>query len=109
MTDWYGNGVERNAVDRALVSARYQRVTGEITDPRQAAGLMDITDPLARETAAFLATQAPLLERENESCIGIELSWRTDTRENAEELPSAARSALLIARAYLASRRSSVA
>ena len=55
-----------------------------------------------RETSSFLAVQARLLNSENEQATGADLPWGRDTKEVPDELPCSARSALLIARAYLA-------
>jgi len=106
--DWNGQVVERSPVQRALANSRYKRVVGEVAEIREAAELMTHSgDPFHQATSVFLTVQARLLDNENESCLGTELPWHNDTAETSGMLPSAARSALLIARAYLTEHRAS--
>ncbi|MFD5616461.1 hypothetical protein [Kitasatospora sp. NPDC127060] len=103
--DWNGRTVETSPIERTLAAGRYKRVAGEIAEIRMAAQLMaEDADACRRETSAFLTVQARLLNGENEHATGADLPWGRDTKEVPDELPSPARSALLIARAYLAGR-----
>ncbi|MFC8454113.1 hypothetical protein [Kitasatospora sp. NPDC057223] len=83
--------METTELQRTLREGRYRRIAGEIAEIRAAARLM------AEQDDAFLTASG-----ENEHCTGETLPWGKDTTEDPDTLAAPARSALLMARAYLA-------
>ncbi|MEU1121842.1 MULTISPECIES: hypothetical protein [unclassified Streptomyces] len=79
------------------------RIRREVADMRAAADLLAAGAAWEVQTADFLRTTATVLERNGGTAQHAELlRWDQDTREEPGMLPTAARSALLIARARLA-------
>ncbi|MFC8453084.1 hypothetical protein [Kitasatospora sp. NPDC057223] len=95
--------METTELQRTLREGRYRRIAAEIAEIREAARLMTEQDgAFLAASAEFLTVQARLLHGENEHCTGEALPWGKDTTEDPDTLPTPARSALLMARAYLA-------
>ena len=98
--------METSERQRTLRDGRYRRIAGEIVEIREAARLMaDQDDPFLTAASEFLSVQARLLHGENETCTGEVLPWGKDTAEDPDMLPTPARSALLMARAYTEGHR----
>ncbi len=98
--------METTELQRTLREGRYRRLAGEIAEIREAARLMaEQDDAFLTASAQFLTVQARLLHGENETCTGETLPWGKDTTEDPDTLATPARSALLMARAYLAGHR----
>ncbi|MCG0065990.1 hypothetical protein L0F81_22280 [Streptomyces tricolor] len=99
--DWHGNQREPAAQEVARAEAAAARVRREVAEIREAAGQLADGSPGERAVADFLRTQATLLERAGGTAGDVAtLRPHQDTREQPGMLPTAARSALLIARVY---------
>ncbi|MEU9337898.1 hypothetical protein AB0D49_32840 [Streptomyces sp. NPDC048290] len=101
--DWHG--IERPADDAEVFSAEgiAARVRREAAEMRAAAAELaaGTSDPLDIAVAAFLTTQATLLERAGGDAVRADvIRPEQDTLHSSGTLPTAARSALLIARAH---------
>lgn len=101
--DWNGNERPATAMEVAMAESTAARIRREVAEIRSAAEQLATGNQFDTAVAEFLTIQATILER----CGGTELSASVlrpddDTREWAGMFPTAARSALLIARARLA-------
>lgn len=105
ISDWHGNQREATAGETARAEATAVRVLGEVAEIRAAAELLAAGTPVEAAVADFLRVQATLLERAGGSlAYARTLRPDDDTREWSGMLPTAARSALLIARAHAGMR-----
>lgn len=98
--DWDGNEREASDAEVARAESTAARISSEVTEIRAAAERL--SDGTAFETAVaeFLTVQATLLERSGSTAQRAEtLRADGDTRAIPDMFPTAARSALLIARA----------
>ncbi|MEV7897411.1 hypothetical protein [Streptomyces cyaneofuscatus] len=103
LTNWHGDERPATGAETALAAGRAARVRREVADIRAAAQQMADGSPVEAEVAAFLTVQAELLERAGgEASSAHYLRPEQDTRQEPGMFPTAARSALLIARALLA-------
>ncbi|MEU1133355.1 hypothetical protein ABZ383_26460 [Streptomyces sp. NPDC005900] len=101
--DWHGHEREATAGEVAQAEGTAARVRREVADMRAAAERLASGTAFEVAVATFLQTEATLLERRGaEARYAAVLPWDKDTRAEPGMLPTAARSALLIARAYLA-------
>ena len=99
--------METTQLQRTLREGRYRRIAAEIAEIREAARLMaeQADDAFLTAAAEFLTVQAPLLHGENETCTGETLPWGQGITKDPDMLTTPARSALLMARAYLTEQR----
>ncbi|MGI5135473.1 MULTISPECIES: hypothetical protein [unclassified Streptomyces] len=103
--DWEGNERPAFAAEVARAEATAARIRREVAEIRTAVERLAGGSPLNAAVAEFLTVQATLLERHGGTAQRAEtLSRYDDTREDPGVFPSAARSALLIARAALGIR-----
>ncbi|MGW9026831.1 hypothetical protein ACWGQ5_22125 [Streptomyces sp. NPDC055722] len=103
--DWAGNERPASAAEVARAEATAARIRREVAEIRTAVERLTGGSPLNAAVAEFLTVQATLLERHGGTAQRAEtLSRYDDTREDPSVFPSAARSALLIARAALGIR-----
>ncbi|MEU1592826.1 hypothetical protein ABZ468_08170 [Streptomyces sp. NPDC005708] len=103
--DWEGNERPATAAEVARAEATAARIRREVAEIRTAAERLEGGSPFAVAVAEFLTVQATLLERHGGTAERAEsLSRYDDTRDDPDTFPSAARSALLIARAALGIR-----
>ncbi|MFI6801165.1 hypothetical protein [Streptosporangium canum] len=93
-TDWNGTEIPHTTAEITRYEARVARVRGEVGEIRTAVRAM------REEGGAFLDREALLLDRANEADGPVDLAWPTGTRERRDYVPTSARSALLIARAF---------
>lgn len=98
--DWDGNKREASGAEVARAEGTAARIRREVAEIRAAVERLNGGSPFESSVAEFLSVQANLLER----CGGTaqradSLRLEGDTREVAGLFPTAARSALLIARA----------
>ncbi|MEW1761585.1 hypothetical protein AB0393_34445 [Streptomyces cyaneofuscatus] len=103
VTNWHGE--ERPASYEATARAEViaARIRREVAEIRAAADQLVGASPAEAEVAVFLTVQAELLERAGgEASSAHHLRPEQDTRQESGMFPTAARSALLIARAHLA-------
>ncbi|MFI7643319.1 hypothetical protein [Nonomuraea sp. NPDC049400] len=104
-TDWHDDEISYTAGDITRYDERVARVRAEVVEIRAAAPAMrEQGGAFLEETAAFLDREALHLERANEADGAVELAWQNDTRERSDYVPTSARSALLIARAFSGTR-----
>ncbi|MEU1599316.1 hypothetical protein ABZ468_42580 [Streptomyces sp. NPDC005708] len=103
--DWAGNERAASAAEVARAEATAARIRREVAEIRTAVERLAGGSPLNAAVANFLTVQATLLERHGGTAQRAEtLNRCDDTREDPGVFPSAARSALLIARAALGIR-----
>ncbi|MEU7748081.1 hypothetical protein [Nonomuraea sp. NPDC049158] len=88
-TDWNGTDIPYTVADITRYEAQVAHVRGEIGEIRTA--------------VSFLDREALLLDRANEADGAVEPAWQADTQERRDYVPTSARSALLIARAFTSS------
>ncbi|MFD6149389.1 hypothetical protein [Streptomyces sp. NPDC060243] len=101
--DWHKNKREASPAEVARAEGTVARVRLEVAEIRAAAEQLSALSPFEKEVADFLTAQALILEREvSQLYLAATMRPESDTLEQAGMLPTAARSALLIARAYLA-------
>lgn len=107
ISDWHGNQREATTGETARAEATAARVLAEVAEIRAAADQLAAGTPIEAAVADFLRVQATLLERTGGSLAGTRtMRPDEDTREWAGMLTTAARSALLIARAHTTGTRS---
>jgi len=102
--NWDGTQRPASAAEVGRAQGKAARIRREVTEIRTAAEQLAVTgSPFDAEVAAFLTAQATLLERAG-GTPGRADSMRKeeDTLHESGTFPTAARSALLIARAHLA-------
>ncbi|KAB2350067.1 hypothetical protein [Actinomadura rudentiformis] len=99
--DWNGNEAPYTAMDLARHEQRVARVRAEVGELRSAVHAMRAQGgAFLDEVAAFLDRETQLLERANEADGTVDLGWKDDTPERDGYVPTSARSALLITRAF---------
>ncbi|MGW2550070.1 hypothetical protein [Streptomyces sp. NPDC001635] len=99
--DWEGNERPASAAEVARAEATAARIRGEVAEIRRAAERLAAGSPFQAAVAEFLSIQATVLERAGSTAERADdLSRSDDTREDPGMFATAARSALLIARAY---------
>ena len=104
--DWHGRRREPDAHEVALAEGTAARVRREVAEIRAAAELLAAGTATEAAVADFLRVQATLLERAGGTAESTTtLRPHEDTREESGMLPTAARSALLIARAHATGTR----
>nr|WP_024127909.1 hypothetical protein [Streptomyces sp. 14R-10]AHF46183.1 hypothetical protein pZL1.18c [Streptomyces sp. 14R-10] len=104
-SDWHNNERPATAVENAMAEGRASRVRREVAEIRAAAEQLKGEGRFEAEVAAFLTTRALMLERAGgEARYASTMRPAEDTVEERDMFPTAARSALLIARALLADR-----
>lgn len=98
IVDWHGNERQWSEAEVALQNGRVARINREVAEIRRAAEQMAAKGDLFHsEVAEFLNAEALMLERANK---GSFLRGEDDTQERPGMFHTAARRALLIARAY---------
>lgn len=103
--DWHGNERPASAMEVERAEGTAARIRAEANEIRAAAEQLASGSAFEAQVAEFLTVQATMLERNGgEARYANTLRPDQDTREQRDMLPTAARSALLIARAYTASR-----
>jgi hypothetical protein len=104
--DWHGNKREATVAEITRAEGTAARIRREVAEMRAAAErLRDGGDAFDTAVADFLTVEATALERNGgEARYAETLSSDQDTRERHGMLATAARSALLIARAYTEAR-----
>jgi hypothetical protein len=104
-TDWNDIEIPYTAADATRYEHRVVRVRAEIAEIRSAvAAMRGQSGAFLNEVADFLDREALQLERVNEADGSVELDARDDTREQSGYVPTSARRALLIARAFINER-----
>ncbi|MFM9735187.1 hypothetical protein [Streptomyces niveiscabiei] len=104
-TDWHGRTREHTSVETALIEGTARRIRREAEEIRTAAEQLADGTAVEREVAAFLRVQATLLERAGATPDRTAyLRPEENTQAVDGMFPTAARSALLIARAHHADR-----
>lgn len=100
--DWNGNERPASAMEVSRAEGTAVRINREVAEIRAAAEQLATRSPFERAVAEFLTTEATMLERNGGTAQRAEaLRFDQDTREQSGMFPTAARSALLIARAQL--------
>lgn len=100
--DWHKNERPADAMEVARAEGIAARIRREVAEIREAADYLAAGTDAEVAVAAFLIAQATMLERAGSTPQRADAMRREeDTRENPGTFPTAARSALLIARAYL--------
>ena len=104
--DWNNNEVPYTSADVVRYEQRVARVRKEVGEIRTAVHTMrEEGGAFLEEVADFLDREALQLERANEADSGsAELPEQEDTRERTGLVPTSARRALLIARAFTSTR-----
>lgn len=98
--DWDGNEQKASDAEVARAGGTAARIRREVAEIRSAVERLNGGSPFESSVAEFLSVQANLLERRGSTPQRADsLRSEGDTREVAGSFPSAARSALLIARA----------
>ncbi|WP_461296392.1 hypothetical protein [Streptomyces harbinensis] len=100
--DSHGNEEPYTSIEIVTYKQRVARVEQEVAEIRAAVRTMrEGADLFLEEVADFLDREALQLERSNKAdCGSAELPGRDDTRERRGMVPTSARRALLIARAF---------
>ncbi|MEE6264854.1 hypothetical protein V2E29_04235 [Streptomyces diastatochromogenes] len=100
--DWGGNERPASAMEMARAEGTATRIRREVAEISFAAGQLAAGNPFEAAVAEFLTTQATMLERAGSSPQRADSMRREeDTLDEPGTFPTAARSALLIARAHL--------
>ncbi|MFD8516616.1 hypothetical protein ACFV27_37430 [Streptomyces antimycoticus] len=100
--DWDGNERPASGMEVSRAEGTAIRVRREVAEIRAAAEQLATGSPSEVAVADFLAVQATMLERAGSTPQRADsMRPEQDTRENPGTFPTAARSALLIARAQL--------
>ncbi|MFD0353672.1 hypothetical protein ACFVHW_07965 [Streptomyces sp. NPDC127110] len=103
--DWYDNRRPASAAEVAWAEGTATRIRREVADIRTAADSLAAGTDFDKAVAAFLLMQATMLERNGGTPEHADSMRREqDTLEEPGTFPTAARSALLIARARLDAR-----
>ncbi|WP_431981447.1 hypothetical protein [Streptomyces qinglanensis] len=99
--DWNDNEVPYASAEVIRYEGRVRRVRAEVNEIRAAVHTMrEGGGAFLEEVASFLDREALQLERANEADGSVELPEQEDTRERNGLVPTGARRALLIARAF---------
>lgn len=102
IVNWHGEKRQATTGEAARAEGTAARIREEVADIRAAAEQLASGSPLQAAVADFLTVQAKILERSGGTADRANgLTSDQDTREEPGMLPTAARSALLIARAQL--------
>ncbi|MBD2829882.1 hypothetical protein ID875_21170 [Streptomyces globisporus] len=105
VTNWHGDERVATATETARAAGTAARIRREVAEIRAAAEQLKNDDGFEAEVAAFLTGQALMLERAGgEARYAHTMRPHQDTLEDRDMFPTAARRALLIARALLADR-----
>ncbi|MER7213239.1 hypothetical protein ABT340_39765 [Streptosporangium sp. NPDC000239] len=100
-TDWNGREIYYHVSDLVRYELRLARLRGEVAEIRSAVAAMRVQGgAFLDEVADFLDREALQLERANEADGGVEIDGDNDTRERDGYVPTTARRALLMARAF---------
>jgi len=100
--DWDGKSRAASDAEVARAESAAARIRSEVAEIRAAAEQLGSDTPFEAAVAEFLSVQATLLERCGGTAQRAEtLRPEQDTRDTPGMFPTAARSALLIARATL--------
>lgn len=101
--DWNGNERPASAMEVTRAESTAIRIRREVEEIRAAAGQLTATGgEFEREVAEFLTVQALMLSRAGSTAQRADMMRREeDTLDDPGTFPNPARSALLIARAYL--------
>lgn len=101
--DWDGNERPASAMEVTLAEGTAARIRSEVFEIREAAGQLILTGgAFEKEVAEFLRVQATMLGRAGGTAERADaMRHEEDTLDEPGTFPNAARSALLIARAYL--------
>lgn len=100
--DWHGNKRPASSMEVDRAEGTANRIRREVADIRHAAEQLADGGPFESQVAEFLTAQATMLERAGSTPQRADsLRPEEDTREDPGTFPTPARSALLIARAYL--------
>lgn len=101
--DWTGKERPASAMEISRAEGIVVRVRREVAEIRAAAEQLAATSsPFDAEVAEFLTVQANMLERAGGNILAADCMRREDdTLDEPGTFPTPARSALLIARAYL--------
>ena len=101
--DWDGNVREATAMEVDRAEGTAARIRREVAEIRTAAEKLATGGPFEAQVAEFLTVQATMLERAGGTAQRADSMRREeDTLDEPGTCPIPARSALLIARAYLA-------
>ncbi|WP_331756269.1 hypothetical protein OHA04_45215 (plasmid) [Streptomyces sp. NBC_01590] len=101
--DWDGNVREATAMEVDRAEGTAARIQHEVAEMRAAAEQLSSGGPFEAQVAEFLTVQATMLERAGSTAQRADSMRREeDTVDESGAFPTAARSALLIARACLA-------
>ncbi|MFD4795906.1 hypothetical protein [Streptomyces anulatus] len=101
--DWDGNVREATAMEIDRAEGTAARIRSEVAEMRSAVEQLASNGPFEIQVAEFLTVQATMLERAGSTAQRADSMRREeDTLHDPDTFPSPARSALLIARAYLA-------
>lgn len=102
--DWHGNRRPASAMEMSRAEGTAARIRGEVAEIRTAVSELAGGTPFEVAVAQFLTVQAELLERNGSTPLRADdLRDIDDTRDTPGIFETAARSALLIARAHNAS------
>lgn len=103
MRDWYDREVTLSSAAEVRQQARWDRITAEVAEMRDAARrIRESGVPACQQIAHFVDNQAHILHAANTMCAGVDLDPTEDTRDHPDYRDSPARSALLIARGFTA-------
>ncbi|MGW2841913.1 hypothetical protein ACWCWD_29510 [Streptomyces sp. NPDC001493] len=106
VVSWDGTIRERTRGEVLRVEGTAARIRREVAEIRAAAEQLAAAGPVEAAVAEFLTVQAVLLERAGATPARADrIRPDDDTAEEPGAYPSAARSALLIARAHQGARR----